>query len=63
VDYPKISLFAMDRILVLPSSQRLSWQQKKLAIFACAEDPNFYLNVTAAINYFLFEMIRTKILI
>lgn len=53
----------MDRILVLPSSQRLSWQQKKLAIFACAEDPNFYLNVTAAINYFLFEMIRTKILI
>lgn len=48
----------MVRILELHSNQKLSWQARKLAIFACAEDPNFYLNVMAAINYSHFDKIH-----
>ena len=50
----------MDPTLEPHSNQNPSLQLRKSAFFACAEDPNSYLNAMAAINCSLSEMIEHK---
>ena len=56
----KINHTAMGLTLEPHSNPNPSWQQRKSAFSACAEDPNSYLNAMAAINCSLSEMIEHR---